>query len=246
MSATSAFINCQDPDAPGSGGFFSAEESFASNNLTPQGLAGGDDNDFVTVARTFIQITAADDYTFGFSSSEGARLRVFGASFTSSARLNPFNPANPAHSGDTLSYPGLTGNADTLGVCFLQPGVYPVEFVTWERDGGAYCEVFAARGARTTVDSAFRLIGDTAPGGTLDYVVNGRMIGGFAIIAAPAQYGSTGIKTFMISHDGVVWEQDLGPNTAREAAAITTFDPAEGWSRVAESFTGSPAPPRWL
>ncbi len=168
VSATASFINRQDPDAPGSGGFFSAEEPFASDNLTPQGLASGDDNDFVTVARTFIQIPAADDYTFGFSSSEGARLRVFGASFTSSVRLNPSNPANPAHSGDTLSYPGLTGNADTLGVSFLQPGVYAVEFVTWERDGGAYCEVFAARGAHTVVDSAFRLIGDTVPGGTLD------------------------------------------------------------------------------
>ncbi|MBR0648752.1 DUF2950 domain-containing protein [Roseomonas terrae] len=76
--------------------------------------------------------------------------------------------------------------------------------------------------------------GAAAPGGAMDYVVNGRMIGGFAIIAAPAQYGSTGIKTFMISHDGVVWEQDLGPGTVREAAAITTFDPGEGWVRVAE------------
>jgi Protein of unknown function (DUF2950) len=68
----------------------------------------------------------------------------------------------------------------------------------------------------------------------MDYVVNGRMIGGFAVVASPAQYGSTGIKTFMVSHDGVVWEQDLGPDTAREAAAITAFDPGEGWARVAE------------
>jgi hypothetical protein len=74
--------------------------------------------------------------------------------------------------------------------------------------------------------------GPSAPGGTMDYVVNGRMIGGFAIIAHPARYGSTGIKTFMISHDGVVWEQDLGPDTEREATAIDAFDPGPGWERV--------------
>ncbi|MGE0226414.1 MAG: DUF2950 domain-containing protein [Acetobacteraceae bacterium] len=76
--------------------------------------------------------------------------------------------------------------------------------------------------------------GPAAPGGAMDYVVNGLMIGGFAIIATPAQYGSSGIQTFMISHDGVVWEQDLGPDTAREAAAIASFDPINGWSRVAD------------
>lgn len=76
--------------------------------------------------------------------------------------------------------------------------------------------------------------GPAAPGGAMDYVVNGRMIGGFAIIASPAIYGSTGIKTFLISHDGVVWEQDLGPGTAREAATIQAFDPDQDWQRVAE------------
>lgn len=68
----------------------------------------------------------------------------------------------------------------------------------------------------------------------MDHVVNGHMTGGFAIIASPARYGSTGIKTFMISHDGMVWEQDLGPGTEREAAAIEAFDPDQDWQRVAE------------
>jgi hypothetical protein len=83
----------------------------------------------------------------------------------------------------------------------------------------------------------FRILerqGPAAPGGAIGYIVDGRMIGGFAILAYPARYGSTGIKTFMISHDGVVWEQDLGPDTVQEAGAITTFDPGEGWVRVAE------------
>lgn len=98
-------------------------------------------------------------------------------------------------------------------------------------------------GARTGVTPQpfhgyrFRILesqGPAASGGALNYVVNGRMIGGFAIIAWPARYGVSGIKTFMVSHHGVVWERDLGPDTARAAAAITRFDPGEGWSRVAE------------
>lgn len=83
----------------------------------------------------------------------------------------------------------------------------------------------------------FRMLesqGPAAPGGAMDYVVNGRMIGGFAAIAWPARYGVSGIQTFLVSHDGVVWERDLGPNTARAAAATTRFDPGEGWTRVAD------------
>jgi hypothetical protein len=83
----------------------------------------------------------------------------------------------------------------------------------------------------------FRMLesqGPNAPGGEADFVVTGRMIGGFAVIAVPARYGISGIKTFMISHDGVVYEQDLGPDTTREARMIQSFDPGPGWTRVAE------------
>jgi hypothetical protein len=83
----------------------------------------------------------------------------------------------------------------------------------------------------------FRILtrqGPAAPGGAMDWVVNGRMIGGFAVLAWPASYGSTGWKSFMISHDGVVWERDLGRDTARGAAAIQAFDPDAGWLRMAE------------
>jgi hypothetical protein len=83
----------------------------------------------------------------------------------------------------------------------------------------------------------FRILtrqGPAAPGGAMDWVVNGRMIGGFAVLAWPASHGSTGWKSFMISHDGVVWERDLGRDTARAAAGITAFDPGPGWSRVGE------------
>ncbi|MBX9749299.1 MAG: DUF2950 domain-containing protein [Roseococcus sp.] len=81
----------------------------------------------------------------------------------------------------------------------------------------------------------FRILesqGPDAPGGALDYVVNGRMIGGWAVIAAPFRYGSTGIMTFLVSHGGDVWQANLGPDTARLAAGITAFNPGQGWERV--------------
>jgi hypothetical protein len=74
--------------------------------------------------------------------------------------------------------------------------------------------------------------GPAAPLGQMDYVVNGAMIGGFALIAFPAEYGVTGIKTFMVSNDGVVWEKDLGPDTLKIAAKIDRFNPDKGWSPV--------------
>jgi hypothetical protein len=76
--------------------------------------------------------------------------------------------------------------------------------------------------------------GRHAPGGARDYMVKGRMIGGFATIAWPAKYGDTGVMTFMVSQSGEIFEKDLGPDTAARAAAITRFDPdpAAGWQRV--------------
>ena len=91
----------------------------------------------------------------------------------------------------------------------------------------------AADGTPTPVHGyIFRMLeeqGPAAPGGARSFLVNGRMIGGFAVLATPAQYGNSGIMSFMISHDGVVWQRDLGPQTTRIARGITAFDPGEGW-----------------
>lgn len=73
--------------------------------------------------------------------------------------------------------------------------------------------------------------GKDAPGGAYDYVVRGKMIGGFAVLAYPARYGASGIMTFMVNHDGVVYEKDLGKNTAALAEKITSFDPDATWKR---------------
>ncbi len=74
--------------------------------------------------------------------------------------------------------------------------------------------------------------GPSAPGGAYDYVVGGCMRNGFAIIAWPVRWGETGIMTFMTSHDGVVFQKNLGKDTAAFAAKITTFDPDDSWTEV--------------
>ncbi|MCX5704459.1 MAG: DUF2950 domain-containing protein [Candidatus Omnitrophica bacterium] len=74
--------------------------------------------------------------------------------------------------------------------------------------------------------------GASAPGGVFDYVVNGKMIGGFAVISYPAQYGNSGVVTFMASHDGAVYQKDLGPDTEKIAKKIDIFNPDNTWQKV--------------
>jgi hypothetical protein len=80
----------------------------------------------------------------------------------------------------------------------------------------------------------FRLLyaqGPAAPGGALNYLVNGRMLS-FAAIAWPGHYGETGIMTFMVNHDGVLYQRDLGPETRLLAPAIASFNPEKGWENA--------------
>lgn len=74
--------------------------------------------------------------------------------------------------------------------------------------------------------------GPAAPLGEMDYVVKGVMIGGFALVAAPAEYGETGVVTFMVSQDGVVYQKDLGPATLGEFAKMERFNPDPSWMPV--------------
>jgi hypothetical protein len=76
--------------------------------------------------------------------------------------------------------------------------------------------------------------GPEVRGGALDYVVHGLMIGGFALVAWPAEYGVSGIKTFIVNQDGIVYEKDLGPATATVAKAITRFNPDKSWQQSPE------------
>jgi len=74
--------------------------------------------------------------------------------------------------------------------------------------------------------------GERAPGGAFDYVVNGKMIGGFAIVAWPSKYGNSGVMTFVVNHDGVVYQKDLGPETAKIARSMKLYNPDETWKKV--------------
>jgi hypothetical protein len=74
--------------------------------------------------------------------------------------------------------------------------------------------------------------GPAAPGGVLDYVVNGKMIGGFGLVAWPAEYGNSGVMTFIVSHNGTVYQKDLGRRTAQVASGMTAFNPDDTWKKV--------------
>jgi Protein of unknown function (DUF2950) len=81
----------------------------------------------------------------------------------------------------------------------------------------------------------FRILtkqGSHAPGGAKDYVVNGKMVGGFAFVAYPAEYGNSGVMTFVINQDGVLLQKDLGKTTAEIAISMNEFDPDNTWTPV--------------
>lgn len=79
--------------------------------------------------------------------------------------------------------------------------------------------------------------GDKAPGGATDYIVDGKMTKGFAVVAYPADYRNSGIMTFVIGPNGVVYQKDLGEKTRDTAMSMTEYNPSDGWTTVGE--TGS-------
>ena len=81
----------------------------------------------------------------------------------------------------------------------------------------------------------FRMLkeqGKYAPGGAFDYVVKESQIGGFAVVAYPAKFGNSGVMTFVVNHDGVVYQKDLGKNTEKIAKAMTKYDPDKTWGKA--------------
>lgn len=82
----------------------------------------------------------------------------------------------------------------------------------------------------------FRILtrqGKSAPGGAYNYVINGRMIAGFAMVAYPDKYGESGVMTFIVNHNGKIYEKDLGKDSANIGARMTAFDPDAGWKEAA-------------
>jgi hypothetical protein len=74
--------------------------------------------------------------------------------------------------------------------------------------------------------------GASAPGGALNYVVKGKMIGGFALVAYPADYGNSGVMSFIVNHAGTVYQKDLGEDTEARVKSMTSFDPDKSWTKV--------------
>jgi hypothetical protein len=142
------------------------------------------------------------------------------------AALDPMNTGAPAYARRLLSTPGK------------KDGLY------WETKPGEKQSPLGPAVARAQADGKspdghygyyFRLLysqGAAAPGGARDYVANGRMIGGFGVIAWPVRYGDTGVMTFIVNQDGVVYQQDLGPETAKRAGTIVAFNPDKGWAKA--------------
>ena len=142
------------------------------------------------------------------------------------ASLDPMKTGSPVYARRLLSSPGQKN------------GLY------WETAPGEPESPLGPAVAKAQVDGAspdghygyyFRLLyaqGAAAPGGARDYILNNRMIGGFAAIAWPVKYGVTGVMTFIVSYEGVVYQQDLGPETAQRAGAIAAFNPDKGWVKA--------------
>jgi len=135
------------------------------------------------------------------------------------------------------------------------PGVYAQRIVStpghkdglyWPADGdeSPFGELAAAASAEGYKAGAgpqpyhgyyYRILtrqGPHATGGELNYVVNGKMIGGFALVTYPAEYGNSGVMTFMVNHAGTVYQKNLGPRTDELAKRITSFDPDQSWTKV--------------
>jgi hypothetical protein len=136
------------------------------------------------------------------------------------------------------------------------PGVYAQRIVStpgkkdglfWRDDGdpsplGALAAEAAAEGYKAAGGGPtpyhgyyFRILkgqGSSAPGGALNYVVKGKLIGGFGLIAWPAEYGNSGVMTFLVNHGGTVYQKDLGARTEFIAPRTTLFDPDQTWKKV--------------
>jgi hypothetical protein len=131
----------------------------------------------------------------------------------------------PAIAGDPAKHEGLYAKGASAtadggdSIAPLLAAADTTKSASGEPFHGYYFRVLMAQGAA----------GD---GGAMSYVVDGQMTGGFAIVAYPAEYRSSGVKSFIVSGEGVVYEKDLGAETAKIAGAMRAFDPDSSWSRV--------------
>jgi hypothetical protein len=143
---------------------------------------------------------------------------------------------------------GVAGNGAYAQRIVSQPGkkdglYWPAQSNADESPLGELAANAAAEGYRPGQERApyhgyyYKVLtrqGPNAPGGALDYVVHGQMIGGFGLVAYPAEYRNSGVMTFLVNHQGNVYQKDLGPDTARVAAGMTAFNPDNTWRQVTQ------------
>lgn len=146
------------------------------------------------------------------------------------------NPAGTAVPEYAMKFASSPGKRDGL--------YWPVKEGEPPSPLGALVASAAAEGYKRGKEPApfhgyyYRLLAGQTPNaksGAVDYVVRGRAIAGFAAIAYPAKYGNSGVMTFIVNHDGTIYQADLGPSTAATASKTRRFDPGKGWTPVAAS-----------
>jgi hypothetical protein len=162
MDYTAAMVNHNDPDNSGTG-IFHSDAAFRTN-------VGGDTNDIAFRATATLRIATPGDYTFGFNGDDGGQLTFLdpdgpGGPLTAPAftGFNRLGDQNAAHTvginGGSLFYDSNTGNSHLIGQINLAAGDYPIEFLYWERGGGALVELFGAVGHKTAMDGTFLILG---------------------------------------------------------------------------------------
>lgn len=228
-------LNMTDDEAPGNLGYFANEGDYGTN--TP----AADDN-ILMLARCTVKIPTAGAYTFGFRGDDGSRLRVVGRNFTSSTRINTGNSADPAHIGDTLYYPNSAGDSATIGVVTLPVGEVDLEYTWWEGGGGSALEVFAAAGSKTSVDSAFQLIGNTALGG-LEIVRDSDTVPTFTVNGGVSLFKHSGAPSTMtlawaVTDPTTTLSIDQGIGAVAQTGSTTIATPAATTTYTITATTG--------
>jgi hypothetical protein len=122
---------------------------------------------------------------------------------------------------DGLYWESKDGDASPFGPFVSRAGEYAKGRKAGDPFQGYYFKVLKAQGPR-------------APGGAYDYVINGNMIAGYGLVAWPADYGESGVMTFVVNQQGTVFQKDLGPKTAAIAQAMTRYDPDASWTSVSD------------
>jgi hypothetical protein len=164
-------------------------------------------NELNTIQACLAYVDAQNDYA---SKDRGAGLDVYAQRFISQAGKK-----------DGLYWPTAQGEEQSpLGALFVEASQQGYRFGKGRTPyHGYYFKILTKQGP-------------AAPGGAADYIANGKMIGGFALVAYPATYRNSGVMTFIVNHTGAVFQKDLGPNTAKIAETMTSFEPDRTWAKV--------------